>query len=95
MFLSTILRVTYLFRFLSAAGRLLGKDRTSMSPETLEASICLKDWIIGFDDDEKGKRLTLCKGMYYSIYLISFLVLQYAGYATEGSRICDLEDYVE
>ncbi|KAB8109673.1 hypothetical protein EE612_046023, partial [Oryza sativa] len=78
----------------SAAGRLLGKDRTSMSPETLEASICLKDWIIGFDDDEKGKRLTLCKGMYYSIYLISFLVLQYAGYATEGSRICDLEDYV-
>uniref|UniRef100_A0A0E0GHY0 HAT C-terminal dimerisation domain-containing protein n=1 Tax=Oryza nivara TaxID=4536 RepID=A0A0E0GHY0_ORYNI len=57
-------------RFLSAAGRLLGKDRTSMSPETLEASICLKDWIIGFEDDEKG-------------------------YATEGSRICDLEDYVE
>uniref|UniRef100_J3LF36 HAT C-terminal dimerisation domain-containing protein n=1 Tax=Oryza brachyantha TaxID=4533 RepID=J3LF36_ORYBR len=51
----------------SAAGRILGKYRTSLSPETLEAVICTKDWIIGFDDDEKG-------------------------YATEGTRICDLED---
>jgi hypothetical protein len=39
----------------SAAGRVLGKNRTSLSPETLEALVCAKDWLIGFNDEEEGK----------------------------------------
>jgi hypothetical protein len=39
----------------SAAGRILGKNRTSLSPETLEALVCAKDWLIGFNDEEEGK----------------------------------------
>jgi hypothetical protein len=39
----------------SAAGRILGKNRTSLSPETLEALICAKDWLIGFNDEEEGE----------------------------------------
>ncbi|CAN6196024.1 unnamed protein product [Urochloa humidicola] len=42
----------------SAAGRILGKDRTSLSPDTLEALICSKDWLIGFNDEEEGEPLT-------------------------------------
>ncbi|CAO2168768.1 unnamed protein product [Urochloa humidicola] len=42
----------------SAAGRILGKDRTSLSPETLEALICAKDWLIGFSDEEEGEPMT-------------------------------------
>ena len=38
----------------SAAGRILGKNRTSLSPETLEALVCAKDWLIGFNDAEEG-----------------------------------------
>jgi len=38
----------------SAAGRILGKNRTSLSPETLEALVCAKDWLIGFNDEEEG-----------------------------------------
>jgi hypothetical protein len=39
----------------SAAGRILGKNRTSLAPETLEALICVKDWLFGFNDEEEGK----------------------------------------
>ncbi|CAN6252694.1 unnamed protein product [Urochloa humidicola] len=42
----------------STAGRILGKDRTSLSPETLEALICAKDWLIGFSDEEEGEPMT-------------------------------------
>ena len=42
----------------SAAGRILGKDRTSLSPETLEALICTKDWLIGFNDEEEGEPMS-------------------------------------
>ncbi|CAL5076589.1 unnamed protein product [Urochloa decumbens] len=42
----------------SAAGRILGKDRTSLSPETLEALICAKDWLIGFNDEDEGEPMT-------------------------------------
>jgi hypothetical protein len=42
----------------SAAGRILGKNRTSLSPETLEALICAKDWLIGFNDEEEGEPMT-------------------------------------
>ncbi|KAK3126865.1 hypothetical protein QOZ80_7AG0564260 [Eleusine coracana subsp. coracana] len=39
----------------SAAGRILGKDRTSLAPGTLEALICTKDWFIGFSPDDEGQ----------------------------------------
>ena len=39
----------------SAAGRILGEHRTSLSPETLEALICSINWLIGFDYEEEGK----------------------------------------
>ncbi|ONM37672.1 Zinc finger BED domain-containing protein DAYSLEEPER [Zea mays] len=42
----------------SAAGRVLGKNRTSLSPETLEALVCAKDWLIGFNDEEEGEPMT-------------------------------------
>ena len=42
----------------SAAGRILGKNRTSLSPETLEALICAKDWLIGFNDDDEGEPMS-------------------------------------
>ena len=38
----------------SAAGRILGKNRTFLSPETLEALVYAKDWLIGFNDAEEG-----------------------------------------
>ena len=38
----------------SAARRILGKNRTSLSPEALEALVCAKDWLIGFNDAEEG-----------------------------------------
>ncbi|OEL34446.1 hypothetical protein BAE44_0004535 [Dichanthelium oligosanthes] len=41
-----------------AAGRILGKNRTSLSPETLEALICVKDWLIRFNDEEEGDPMT-------------------------------------
>lgn len=37
----------------SAAGRILGKDRTSLAPGTLEALICTKDWFIGFTPEDE------------------------------------------
>lgn len=43
----------------SAAGRILGNNRTSLSPETLEALICAKDWLIGFDEEEEGEPMTV------------------------------------
>ncbi|KAJ1266108.1 hypothetical protein BS78_08G125900 [Paspalum vaginatum] len=42
----------------SAAGRILGKNRTSLSPETLEALVCAKDWLIGFNDEDEGEPMT-------------------------------------
>ncbi|ONM63137.1 Pleiotropic drug resistance ABC transporter family protein [Zea mays] len=42
----------------SAAGRVLGKNRTSLSPETLEALVCAKDWLIGFNDEKEGEPMT-------------------------------------
>ena len=42
----------------SAAGRILGKNRTSLSPETLEALICAKDWLIRFYDDDEGEPMS-------------------------------------
>lgn len=42
----------------SAAGRILGKNRTSLSPETLEALICAKDWLIGFSEEDEGEPLS-------------------------------------
>ncbi|CAO2176487.1 unnamed protein product [Urochloa humidicola] len=42
----------------SAAGRILGKDRTSLSPETLEALVCSKDWLIGYNDEEEGEPMS-------------------------------------
>jgi len=42
----------------SAARRILGKNRTSLSPETLEALICAKDWLIGFNDEDEGEPMT-------------------------------------
>ena len=38
----------------SAARRILGKNRTSLSPKTLEALVCAKDWLIGFNDADEG-----------------------------------------
>ena len=38
----------------SVAGRILSKNRTSLSPEALEALVCAKDWLIGFNDAEEG-----------------------------------------
>jgi hypothetical protein len=29
-----------------------------LSPETLEALICAKDWLIGFNDEEEGEPMT-------------------------------------
>jgi hypothetical protein len=51
----------------SVAGRVLGKNRTSLSPETLEALVCAKDWLIGFNDEEEGK-------LSYKSILYSYLV---------------------
>jgi hypothetical protein len=51
----------------SAAGRVLGKNRTSLSPETLEALVCAKDWLTGFNDEEEGK-------LSYKSRLYSYLV---------------------
>ena len=51
----------------SAAGRVLGKNRTSLSPKTLEALVCAKDWLIGFNDEEEGK-------LSYKSRLYSYLV---------------------
>ena len=42
----------------SAAGRILGKNRTSLAPETLQALICAKDWFIGFNDEDEGEPIT-------------------------------------
>lgn len=42
----------------SAAGRILGKNRTSLAPETLEALICAKDWLIRFNDDDEGEPMS-------------------------------------
>ena len=39
----------------SCAGRILGKNRTSLSPETLEALVCAKDWLFGLNDADEGK----------------------------------------
>lgn len=48
----------------SAAGRLIGKNRTSLSPKSLEALICSKDWFIGFNnDDDEGK--LIITGVFY------------------------------
>jgi hypothetical protein len=42
----------------SAAGRILGTNRTPLAPETLEALICTKDWLIGFNDDDEGEPMS-------------------------------------
>ena len=42
----------------SAAERILGKNRTSLAPETLEALICAKDWLIRFNDDDEGEPMS-------------------------------------
>jgi len=39
----------------SCAGRILGKNRTYLSPETLEALVCAKDWLFGLNDADEGK----------------------------------------
>ena len=41
----------------SCAGSILGKNRTSLSlsPETLEALVCAKDWLFGLNDADEGK----------------------------------------
>jgi len=39
----------------SCAGRILGKNRTYLSPENLEALVCVKDWLFGLNDVDKGK----------------------------------------
>ena len=39
----------------SCAVRILGKNRTSLSPETLEALVCAKDWLFGLNDADEGK----------------------------------------
>ena len=39
----------------SCARRILGKNRTSLSPETLEALVCAKDWLFGLNDADEGK----------------------------------------
>ena len=38
----------------STAGRLLGKERTSLAPATLEALVCSKDWFVGFSPEDEG-----------------------------------------
>jgi hypothetical protein len=38
----------------STAGRIPGKERTSLAPETLEALVCAKDWFVGFSPDDEG-----------------------------------------
>jgi hypothetical protein len=38
----------------SAAKRILGKNRTSLSPETLETLVCAKIWLIGFNEAKEG-----------------------------------------
>jgi hypothetical protein len=35
-------------------GRILGKNRTSLSTETLQALVCAKDWLFGFNDEDGG-----------------------------------------
>ena len=52
----------------SAAGRVLGKNRTSLSPETLEALVCAKDWLIGFNDEEEGKLSYKSRLCFYLIF---------------------------
>ena len=42
----------------SAAGRILGKNRTSLAPETLDTLICAKDWFIGFNDNDEGEPMS-------------------------------------
>ena len=39
----------------SCAGRRLGKNRTSLSPETLEALVCAKNWLFGLNDADESK----------------------------------------
>jgi hypothetical protein len=39
----------------SCAGMILGKNQTSLSPETLEALVCAKDWLFGLNDADEGK----------------------------------------
>jgi hypothetical protein len=52
----------------SAAGRILGKNRTSLSPETLEALVCAKDWLIRFNDEEEGKLSYKSRLCFYLIF---------------------------
>ena len=42
----------------SAARRIICKNRASLSPETLEALICTKDWLIGFNGEDEGEPMT-------------------------------------
>ncbi|TVU49284.1 hypothetical protein EJB05_00590, partial [Eragrostis curvula] len=39
----------------SMAGRIIGKERTSLAAGTLEALICSKDWFIGFTQEDEGQ----------------------------------------
>lgn len=42
----------------SCVGRILGKNSTSLSLETLEALVCVKDWLFGFNDANEGQPMT-------------------------------------
>jgi len=42
----------------SCAGRILGKNRTSLSPKTLKALVCAKDWLFGLNDADEGEPMT-------------------------------------
>jgi len=53
-FLSIHVSTVFSESAVSAAGRILGKNMSSLSPETLEALVCAKDWLIGFNDAEEG-----------------------------------------
>ena len=78
----------------SAAGRILGKNRTSLSPETLEALVCAKDWLIGFNDAEEGNCHILdkyCKGNFIYNSGLMFVLFN-AGQPMTGQRMFESDE---
>lgn len=53
-FLSILVSTVFSGSVFSAVGRILGKNRTSLSTETLQALVRAKDWLFGFNDEDGG-----------------------------------------
>jgi hypothetical protein len=43
----------------SLSGRILSDNRSSMTPETLEALVCGKDWLYKFPDNEESSLIVV------------------------------------